>query len=139
MAEAKGIFEVKGWDEKTYEELPNGGKLSEAKVTQHFSGDIIGEGNVIWLMAYPSANTAHFVGIQRFVGTVGGKKGSFVAETIGDFDGKVAKWRCSILTGSGTDKLSGISGEGAFEAPHGSRAEYRIEYEFEPAKVRSGR
>src|SRR5213594_3932230 len=75
MAEAKGIFEVKGWDEKTYEELPNGGKLSGAKVTQHFSGDIIGEGNVIWLMAYPSANTAHFVGIQRFVGTVGGKKG----------------------------------------------------------------
>ncbi|TMB58651.1 MAG: DUF3224 domain-containing protein, partial [Chloroflexi bacterium] len=41
MAEAKGIFEVKGWEEETYEALPNGGKLSEAKVTQHFSGDII--------------------------------------------------------------------------------------------------
>jgi|SRR5207249_1099157 len=139
MAEAKGIFEIKEWDEKTYEELPNGGKLSEAKVTQKFTGDITGDGSVIWLMAYPEPKTAQFVGIQRIVGTVGGKKGSFVAETIGDFDGKIAKWRCSILAGSGTDELSGISGEGVFEAPHGSRAEYRIEYELEPAKVRSER
>ena len=136
MAQAKGIFEIKGWDEKPYEQLPNGGKLSEAKVTQRFTGDINGDGSVIWLMAYPNAKTAHFVGIQRVVGTVDGKKGSFVAETIGDFDGQIARWRCSIIDGSGTDELAGISGEGTFEAPHGSKAEYRIEYELERAKIR---
>jgi uncharacterized protein DUF3224 len=139
MAEAKGIFEIKNWDEKTYEELPNGGKLSEAKVTQKFTGDITGEGSVIWLMAYPEPKTAQFVGIQRIVGTIDGRKGSFVAETTGTFDGTIAKWQCSIIEGSGTDELAGISGEGTFQAPHGSKAEYEIEYDLEPAKARSGR
>lgn len=135
MPQAKGIFEIKGWDEKTYEELPNGGKLSEAKVTQRFSGDITGDGSVIWLMGYPKAKTARFVGMQRIVGAIGGRKGSFLVETIGEFDGTVAKARWSIVPGSGTDALAGISGEGMFEAPHGSKAEYRIDYEIGPAPV----
>jgi hypothetical protein len=135
MAQAKGIFEISGWDEKTYEELPNGGKLSEAKVTQRFSGDITGDGSVIWLMGYPSPKTARFVGMQRIVGAIGGRKGSFLAQTIGEFDGTVAKARWSIIQGSGTDALAGISGEGVFEAPHGSKAEYRVDYELGPAPV----
>ena len=136
MAAAKGVFEIKNWDEKTYEELPNGGKLTEAKVTQQFTGDITGDGSVIWLMAYPEPKTAQFVGIQRIVGTIDGKKGSFVAETTGSFDGTIAKWRCSIIAGSGTDDLAGITGEGTFQAPHGSKAEYTIEYELARAAAR---
>jgi hypothetical protein len=139
MAQAKGIFEINAWDEKTYEELPNGGKLTEAKVTQKFTGDITGDGNVIWLMAYPEPKTAQFVGIQRIVGTIDGKKGSFLVETIGDFDGTIAKGEWSIIENSGTEALAGISGEGMFKAPHGSKAEYQIEYELEPARARSGR
>lgn len=135
MAEARGIFEVKGWDEKTYEELPNGGKLSEAKVTQKFTGDITGDGSVTWLMAYPTSKTAQFVGVQRIVGSVGGKKGSFLVQTTGAFDGTMARWRAAIIDGSGTDELTGIRGEGTFQAPHGSKAEYRLEYELERAKV----
>lgn len=134
MAQAKGIFEIKGWDEKTYEDLPNGGKLSEAKVTQRFSGDITGDGSVIWLMGYPTAKSARFVGMQRIVGAIGDRKGSFLVETVGEFDGTVAKARWSIVPGSGTDALAGISGTGAFEAPHGTKAEYRIDYELGPRR-----
>ena len=135
MSEAKGIFEIEKWDEKTYEELPNGGKLSEAKVTQRFTGGITGEGSVTWLMAYPSAKAARFVGIQRIAGTIDGQTGSFVVETIGDFDGTTAKARWSIVPGSGTDELAGIRGEGMFEAPHGSKATYRLEYQLRPPQV----
>src|SRR5919201_2592412 len=106
MAEAKGSFEIRGWDEKTYQELPNGGKLSEAKVTQKFSGDIVGDGSVVWLMAYPRKDRARFVGIQHVTGTLGGKKGSFVFETTGEFDGTTARWRASIIPDSGTDELA---------------------------------
>src|ERR671930_2796495 len=105
MAEAKGIFEVADWKEDTYEELPNGGKLSEAKVKQRFTGDIAGEGSVVWLMAYTSKDRAQFVGIQRVVGTLGGRKGSFLVETTGTFEGTVARWQGSIIADSGTHQL----------------------------------
>jgi hypothetical protein len=136
MTEAKGIFEIADWKEDTYEQLPNGGKLTEARVKQRFTGDVTGEGSVIWLMAYPDPNTAQFVGIQRVVATIDGKRGSFLLETTGSFDGKTAQGEWSVIDGSGTDELAGISGEGMFEAPHGSKATYRLEYELERARVR---
>lgn len=134
---AKGIFEIAGWDEKTYQQLENGGKLTEAKVMQQFTGDLVGEGSVIWLMAYTAKQTARFVGIQRIVATVGGKKGSFLVETTGDFDGTTAKGDWTIIPESGTDDLAGISGEGSFGAPHGSQAEYQLDYELAPTPARS--
>jgi len=133
---AKGTFEIKNWDEKTYQELERGGKLTEAKVTQKFTGDIQGEGSVVWLMAYNDPNTATFVGIQRVVGSIGGKKGSFLIETTGFFDGKTAQGDWSLIDGSGTDELAGISGEGSFGAPHGSTAEYQIDYDLAAAPAK---
>jgi hypothetical protein len=134
---AEGTFEIQDWDEKIYQQLDGGGKLTEAKVRQKFTGDIEGEGNVIWLMAYPDPKTATFVGIQRVVGSIGGKKGSFLIQTIGTFDGNTAQGDWSLIPGSGTDELTGISGEGTFGAPHGSTAEYQIDYEL-PAAPRKG-
>ncbi len=40
MARASGTFEIAGWDEQTYEALPGGGKLTEARVRQRFTGDL---------------------------------------------------------------------------------------------------
>ena len=134
---AKGIFEIADWDEKTYLELEGGGKLTEARVTQKFTGDLVGEGSVIWLMAYTAAGTARFVGMQRIVATVGGKKGSFLVETLGDFDGKIAEGEWTVIPGSGAGDLAGISGEGSFGAPHGSQAEYQLDYELAPTPARS--
>ncbi len=133
---AKGVFEIASWDEKTYLELDDGCKLTEAKVTQKFTGDLVGEGSVIWLMAYPDPKTATFVGIQRIVGSVAGKKGSFVATTNGTFDGKTAQGDWSLIEGSGTGELEGISGEGTFGAPHGSTAEYQLDYDLAAARAK---
>ncbi|HUQ42706.1 MAG TPA: DUF3224 domain-containing protein [Candidatus Limnocylindrales bacterium] len=133
---SKGIFEIAGWDENTYQELSRGGKLTEAKVSQKFTGDIEGEGSVIWLMAYNDPKTARFVGMQRIVGTIAGQKGTFLMTTDGVFDGATAKGTWSIIEGSGTEALAGISGEGSFEAPHGSKAEYSLEYDLAASPAR---
>jgi hypothetical protein len=130
MKSANGTFEVAGWDEKTITELGPGAKLSEAKVTQKFSGDLGGEGAVTWLMCYANEKSARFVGMQHVAGTLGDRTGGFVMETAGDFDGKVAKGHWSIVPGSGTGDLSGIEGKGSFEAPHGPTATYKIDYAF---------
>ena len=128
MTEARGSFELASWNEETYEELGDGAKLTRASVTQQFAGDIEGEGAVEWLMAYRTDGTAHFVGLQRIRGTIGKRKGAFVLETSGDFDGKTATWTAAVVPGSGTDGLAGLEGTGTFAAPMGSKAEFELSY-----------
>ena len=76
-----------GGTEDPYDELEGGIKLTHASGSQSFSGDIDGEGAVHWLMLYRADKTAHFVGLQRITGSVGGQTGSFVAAAEGDHDG----------------------------------------------------
>jgi hypothetical protein len=74
--------------------------------------------------------------VQRVVGAIAGTRGSFLLETIGDFDGTTARARWSIVANSGTDALAGISGDGGFEAPHGSKADYHLTYELQRTNAR---
>jgi hypothetical protein len=128
-----GSFQNTGWDEKTIEEFGDGAKLTHASVTQDFAGDVKGEGAAEWLMAYRPDGTAHFVGLQRVRGSIEQRKGLFVVETIGEFDGKTATWSATIVPGSGADALSGIAGSGTFEAPLGSTAQFTMQVSFDDA------
>ena len=128
MAHATGKFEITSWNENTYEELEGGGKLTQASVEQRFSGDVEGGGAVQWLMAYEADGTARFVGIQRVNGSIGERKGCFVMETIGDFDGEVASGEWTIVSASGD--LEGLGGTGRFRAPHGPTASLELDYEL---------
>ena len=130
MATAHGTFEVVSWDEETYERMLGKAKLTRAQVTQRFTGDISGRGSVQWLMAYARDGTAHFVGLQRVKGAIGNRKGTFVVETIGDFDGTVATWKARVVEGMATGDLVGLRGRRSFGAPHGSTALYELEYEL---------
>jgi hypothetical protein len=130
MPTGTGSFEVKHWNEAAYEESDDGAKLTRAEVEQSFSGDVAGEGAAQWLMSYRRDGTAHFVGIQRVTGVIGDRKGSFVLETIGEFDGAEARWTATVIAGSGTGDLEDLSGSGTFRAPHGSTAEFELEYEL---------
>jgi Protein of unknown function (DUF3224) len=128
---AQAEFKVAGWDEQPYAQIEGGGKLTRASVKQTFSGDIEGEGSVEWLMCYRPDDTAEFVGLQRIVGSVGGRSGSVtLLQSNGVFDGKEAKGELSVVPGSGTEELSDLRGQGAFSAPHGSTASVTLEYEL---------
>jgi hypothetical protein len=129
MAMMNGSFQVASWDESAYAER-EGRRLTRASVTQHFEGDVAGEGTAEWLMAYQPNGTAHFVGLQLVDGEVDGRRGTFVLETIGEFDGAAARWQANVVAGSSTGDLAELSGNGRFEAPHGSQASYELELEL---------
>ena len=130
MTKATGSFELASWDEETYEEMGDGRKLTRASVTQRFTGDVAGEGEVEWLMCYASDGTAHFVGLQSVRGDILGRKGSFVLETRGDFNGQLATWEAAVVPGSATGDLAGLVGSGTFGAPHGPMATFDLDYKF---------
>jgi hypothetical protein len=128
--EATGTFKLDSWDENAYEELAGGRKLTRAHVKQTFSGDIEGEGEVHWLMAYRPDETADYIGLQRITGRLGGRSGTFVLQTSGTFDGTVAAGAWEVLKGSATDELEGLRGRGTFKAPMGEPPEVTLSYEL---------
>ncbi len=128
MSNATGGFAVGSWNEETFKELEGDAKLTRAHVTGSLTGDITGTSEVEWLMCYGPDGTARYVGLQRVDGSLGGKDGSFVVESNGDFDGGEAKGTWSVIAGSGTGDLAGLTGEGTFRAPLGETATVTLDY-----------
>jgi hypothetical protein len=131
MPKLNGEFTISSWDEETYAEREGERKLTRATVTQDLAGDVAGKGQVEWLMSYAEDGTAHFVGLQQFEGVIDDREGSVVLETIGEFDGTEATWTGKVVEGSGTGGWAGMSGEGRFQAPHGSKATFSLDYSFD--------
>jgi hypothetical protein len=128
MTTARGSFEVTAGTEDPYDELDGGIKLTHASGTQSFSGDIDGDGAVHWLMLYRADKTAHFVGLQRITGSIGGRSGSFVATAEGDHDGTGSTITFSIVPDSATGELAGITGDGSLVAKGGPSGTYELDY-----------
>ena len=129
MTTLHGGFRIVSWDENAYDER-DGRRLTKASVTQRFEGDIAGEGAAEWVMAYQPDGTARFVGLQLVEGQVAGRRGTFVLETSGEFDGGMARWDAIVVIGSSTGELAELRGQGRFEAPQGSNASYELEVEL---------
>lgn len=126
QATARGEFVVESWDEKTYQELEGGGKLTRAHIRQRFTGDLEGQADWEALMCYRADGTATYVGFVRIEGRLGGRSGTFVARTSGGYDGSEARWSLSIVAGSGTGELSELAGDGEAAAPHGPRGSFSL-------------
>src|SRR6476661_9581139 len=127
---AKSRFSITGWDEKPYSEGQDLPKLTRAAVTKTFSGDIAGEGHVEYLMMYRSDGSATFVGLERIVGHVAGKAGSFVLHRTGVFENGMAKESYSVIPDSGTGELRGLRGAGTSAVGHGSEHPLTLNYEL---------
>ena len=126
---ANARFAIKSWDEKPYSEGQDLPRLTRATVTKTFTGDIEGEGHVEYLMMYRSDGSATFVGLERVVGRVAGKAGSFVLQRTGIFEGGQAKESYSIIPGSSTGELHGLVGEGTSAVGHGLEHPFTLSYE----------
>src|SRR6266571_1731833 len=123
-------FDIKHWDEKPYSEGKDLPKLTRGSVTKTFTGDIEGEGQVEYLMMYRSDGSATFVGLERVVGRLAGKAGSFVLQRTGVFEGGVARESYSVVPGSGTGELRGLRGEGVTAVGHGLEHPMTLTYDL---------
>lgn len=127
---ANARFEVKKWDEKPHSERQESPRLVRASVVKSYTGDIVGEGEVEYLMMYRDDGSAAFVGLERVVGRIGGRAGSFVLQRTGVFEDGLAKESYFVIPASGTGELSGLVGEGNSSVGHGMEHPFTLSYEL---------
>ena len=118
-----GTYTPAKWDEKTIEIIEDHMKLTRVTAEFTFEGDIQGIAKVEYLMFYSwfdpeDLHKAHaqYIGQIRVIGRLQQKLGSFVVNDVGSFIGGAANSELSIIAGSGTDELAGISGVGEYAA-----------------------
>jgi len=130
MKTANARFAIKAWDEKPYGEGLGLPKLTRATVTKTFTGDLEGEGQVEYLMVYRGDSSATFVGLERVVGRLAGRTGSFVLQRTGVFQGGRAKEAYTVVPGSATGDLQGLRGDGSSAVGHGAEHPFTLNYEL---------
>ena len=124
-------FAIGSWDEHPYGEGAGLPTLKRATVAKSYTGDIEGEGQVEYLMMYRADGSAAFVGLERIMGRVGGKAGSFVLQRTGTYQGDIASESYAVIAGSGTGELQGLRGDGTSSVGHGSEHPFVLNYELD--------
>ncbi len=128
---ARGTIEVSVWQPDPYDEPAEGPGLVRVHVEEAFAGDIVGSGVATFLQVMRADGSASFCGVERVVGSIAGRAGSFVLQDTGTLAGGNVSGTWFVVEGSGTGELNGLRGEGGFKAALGQSAEITLDYWFE--------
>jgi hypothetical protein len=121
-------FNIRSWDESTYLDLNDDGKFTRATIKKQYSGDLIGQGTLDYLMSYQADGKAHFVGIERVTGSLGKREGSFTLTHTGTFLEGLVNSTFSVVEGSGDNGFIDFSGQGKYQTGAGSEVVFSFEH-----------
>lgn len=122
---ATGRIEVTSYDSYPYDDTGEF-TISRVNVLEEFSGDLVGIGSVRFIMVNAQDGSGYFTGMERFLGKLGGRSGSFILQNSGTLRNGVLHSQWLVIAGSGTEQLAGLRGEGGCD-PSG----YTLDYWFE--------
>ncbi|MFT3885507.1 MAG: DUF3224 domain-containing protein [Flavobacteriales bacterium] len=110
MPTAKGTFDIKGTPlpAESATEQVGAGRMAFNKT---FHGDLEGTSvvDMLGLMDRERASGG-YVALERFTGTLLGRKGSFCLQHSSTMTRGVAEQRITVIPDTGTDELQGLSG-----------------------------
>jgi len=120
---AAGTFDVKVAPLGAAGDVP--GRFS---IDKQYHGDLEGSGKGEMLTAGDAASgSAGYVAIEQVTGKLGGKAGGFALQHSGTMTKGALQLTITIVPGSGTGELSGISGKMDIQIEHGKHS-YVLEY-----------
>ena len=129
MSTAEGTFDIDRFDTQPPHDDREGVALARAHITKTFHGDLVGNSETDIITVH-TEHPAAYVGMERFEGTLHGRKGGFVLQhNAGGADG-VPWMTWKIVETTGTGDLAGIRGEGQIIiGPDGAHS-YTLDYEL---------
>ncbi|SET67508.1 DUF3224 domain-containing protein [Thalassotalea agarivorans] len=122
--EISGSFTIQSWDEQDLQSFTEQSKMVSAHIKQMYEGDLQGESNVEYVMAYKTDGTAEFTGLEHFSGTLKGNPVQWVFKHLGMFQNGIATSQFTLVEDL-TDTVKHTLA-GSFSATHGGKADYMI-------------
>jgi hypothetical protein len=130
---ATGTFDIVVNRQPPYDTV-DGVSLGRTTIDKRFTGDLEATSKVEMLTAgAPESGSAGYVAIERVVGALEGRKGSFVLQHNGTMTRGQPSLAVSVVPGSGTGALTGIAGRMTIEIVDG---QHRFAFDYaleEPA------
>ena len=130
VTRATATIAVQNSEIKPYDQT-GGPELLELRLNETFSGDWEGESPVRALQVRRDDRSAAMASMQRFRGTLGGRRGTFVLQGSETIQGKKISGTWFVVPASGTHELAGLRGEGGFEGEFGKGSIGTLDYWFE--------
>ncbi|WP_282776299.1 MULTISPECIES: DUF3224 domain-containing protein [unclassified Nocardia] len=127
---ATGTIESKSWEQTEFASADGAPALGVATGHDRYSGDIVGDAEWRGIIYSNADGSGGFDSLQRMHCTLAGRAGTFVLRMTGTFDAagdSRADW--SVLPGSGTGDLTGLTGTGGYDSTDGANT-YRLTYRF---------
>jgi len=85
--------------------------VTTAEASLTYSGDPEGTSTVLYLITYRPDEAAPVLAVERFVGSVGGREGSFVMTSTGTQSPGEVHGHAEVVAGLGTGDLATLRGE----------------------------
>ena len=129
---AAGAFEVKLSPLPVYESA-EGAMLARMSLDKEFKGDLTATSKGEMLSAGTSVKgSAGYVAIERVIGTLAGRRGSFVLQHNGVMNRGAPHLVITVVPDSGTGELAGLSGTMAIIIADGKHS-YELDYSLPAA------
>ena len=118
MTTLKTKLRIDDWDEAAVEEFDDGRKITRAQVRLRDGTDGLHSGSAGMLTYYRPDGTSEYVTVLHLTGQLDGHEGTFALRGEGDYDGTTASGRMTVIPGSGTGPLAGVSGSCVSKSTH---------------------
>jgi hypothetical protein len=131
MSHARGTFDVTTTPQTTVDSTPGLGRMS---IDKQYHGDLEGMGHGEMLTGMTDVQgSAAYVAIERFTGTLAGRRGTFLLQHRGTMTRGTQELKIIIVPDSGTGQLVGVSGTMMITIV-GGRHSYALEYTLPAAQ-----
>ena len=126
---AGGDFEVQLRPLEPYNQAPDA-QIGRMSIDKELKGDLVAtsQGEMV-SGGNPASGSAGYVAMERVTGTLHGKSGSFLLQHSATMTPEGQESRITVVPGSGTGELAGITGEMGIEIEDGQHS-YWLEYEL---------
>lgn len=126
---ATGTFDLDRWEEQPPYDERDGNKLTRVHIEKTFHGDLEGTSTAEIITVYTSAGPAAYVGVERFEGSVKGRRGSFILQHSAGAIGGAPWLTWKIVESSATGDLAGLRGEGKIAVADGKHS-FSLDYDL---------
>jgi hypothetical protein len=111
-------LKITSWVEEPVHELADGSKITRAAVALSGDGEQLAAATFDAVMFYRPDGTSSYVSIMHVTGRLEGREGGFVLQGEGRFDGTTASGRSTVVDGSATGQLTGLTGKALSNSTH---------------------